>query len=326
MKTSKTTRFPGWHALAALLLALGITSSQAVMLKGTGDPTANTTAPTGALQNSGWQYQGQWGSFLGTPIAPQYFVAAKHVGGGVGGAFVFNGVTYVTTACWDAPDGSDLRIWKVDGVFPYWAPLYTANDELGKQFVVIGRGTQRGEEVIISVTETNYSTNTYSLKSLGLNPNSAKKLYPTATIKGQTMTLVTSTMTTNQALKGWKAGPGDRVMRWGENNVSGAGDFLVAFFDGDGNDNEAYLSSGDSSGAMFIQQNGGWSLAAINYGIEGPFSTTSKGTTFYAALMDESGLYCGGSLIPNDGQLRPARFYATRISTRLAWINSILKQ
>jgi hypothetical protein len=58
------------------LLGIGLslifiaTSTQAVILYGTGDPTANISAPAGALANSGWQYEGQFGDFLGQPSLP----------------------------------------------------------------------------------------------------------------------------------------------------------------------------------------------------------------------------------------------------------------
>jgi hypothetical protein len=121
-----------FNAGRLMLLALGFAAqtSRAVMLFGSGDPSYNTTPPAGALANSGWQYQGQWGGVLGTPIAPQYFIAAHHVGGSVGQSFTFNGAAYTTTAFWDDTN-SDLRVWKVSGTFPTYAPLYTTSDEVG---------------------------------------------------------------------------------------------------------------------------------------------------------------------------------------------------
>src|ERR1700731_563949 len=65
-------------------LILAPTPSGAVILYGTGDPSANTSAPTGALAGSGWQYEGQFAGVLGTVIASNYFITAKHVGGSVG--------------------------------------------------------------------------------------------------------------------------------------------------------------------------------------------------------------------------------------------------
>ena len=66
----------------------------AVILEGTGNPSYNTNAPTGSLTNSGWQYEGLWSSFyLGTPIAPNFFITAHHIGGYMGSNIVLNGYT-----------------------------------------------------------------------------------------------------------------------------------------------------------------------------------------------------------------------------------------
>ena len=125
----------------ASMLSLTTASMFAVILYGTGDPNANTTAPTGNLAGSGWQYEGQFGSFLGTVIASDYFVTAKHIGGSVGDTFTFNQVSYVTTAVFPDPS-SDLQIWRVAGIFAIHAPLYTAaaGNEAGLNLVVFGRG------------------------------------------------------------------------------------------------------------------------------------------------------------------------------------------
>src|SRR4029077_8690414 len=76
--------------LIALVLSFGllaVTPSRAVILYGTDDPGENTTAPGGALADSGWQYEGQFIGFLGTVIASNYFVTANHIGGSVGQVF-----------------------------------------------------------------------------------------------------------------------------------------------------------------------------------------------------------------------------------------------
>jgi hypothetical protein len=317
--------FPKLFIAACLALGLTAQPAQAILLKGSGDPACNTTAPTGTLAGSGWQYQGQWGGFLGTVIAPQYFIAARHVGGSIGQEYVLNGVTYHTTAYWDDAT-TDLRIWKVDGVFANYATLYSTSDETGKSLVVIGRGTQRGDEVRVPTAQTVYTTNVVNLKTLGISTTTAKKEFPGATFKGSIMTAVTSDVVTNLVLKGWAAGVSDGVMRWGQNTVSGAGNMLVASFDMNGTTNEATLSGGDSSGAVFIQSNGAWKLAGINYGIEGPFAVCATDACFYGAIFNEGGLYVGGSYVPDDGQQHPSCFYATRISPRVAWIQSIIKQ
>ena len=246
---------------------------KAVILYGSGDPAYNTTPPTGALTNSGWQFEGQWGCFLGTPIAPQYFLAAHHIGGAVGQPFTFMNVTYTTVAYWDDP-ASDLRLWQISGTFPNYAPLYTNNLESGSPLVVFGRGTQRSSAVMV-----------------------------------------------NGALAGWQDGISDGVMRWGQNKVFTAywSELIVAFTGTQGT-NEAYLSPGDSSGAIFIPDNGTWKLAGINYAIDGPFATTANGPAFDGAIFNENGLYVNNTLV-SDAQ--PAYFYGTRVSTEIPWILSI---
>jgi hypothetical protein len=376
-------------AISALALGLLVQPAGAVILLGSGDPAYNTTPPTGALADSGWQYQGSWGDFLGTPIAPQYFIAAHHVGGSVGQTFTFQGRAYTTTAYWDNPN-SDFRIWKVDGTFSSYAPFYPLTDEDGKLMVVIGRGTQRGSEVVVTCVQTNYTTNTATLKhpgtskktkvlstikklaqrewpearfegstmtvnlnSVGVSKKLAQQEFPGATFHGNTMTIdlmslgvcekltqrefpdatfhgnttavVSATVTTNLVSKGWKADASDGVMRWGQSQVIAGGCYIVGSFDKNGGANQAYLSGGDSSGAVFIQDNGVWKLAGINYGVDGPFGVTPA-DAFYGAIFDVSGLYVGGAFVPNDGQIYPACFYATRISYRLTWIQSIINQ
>jgi hypothetical protein len=287
--------------LGPIFAGLGASSALAIIFYSTGDPSYNVTPPSGELVDSGWQFQGQWGAFLGTAIAPQYFLTTKHVVGSEGQDFVFNGGCYRTTAVFDDSE-SDLRICRVCGTFPLFAPLFTNRNELNKRLVVFGRGTQRGEEV--------------------WGPSLA-----------------------GSELKGWKWGPGDGVMRWGENQVdeivdgdnvspplnpggSKVGEMLKAAFNARAGPNEAHLSAGDSGGAVFISESTVWKLAGINYAVDGPYNTNNVGPGFNAALFDEGGLYEGGegqwTLTPETPIDQPGAFYATRISSHIAWIESVL--
>lgn len=278
--------------LICLLLCLTLTRlATAIIVYSTGDPAHNTTAPTGSLTNSGWQYQGTWGAFLGTPIASNYFIAAAHVGGCVGDVFHFRGVDYPTTAMF-SDTNSDLRLWRICGSFPDFASLYPLSNEVGKTVVVFGRGTQRGEDVMVT-------------------------------------NLVLS------VLKGWKWGPTDSVERWGTNVVTSIvdggslGTFLKCNFDASGGDDEADLSTGDSSGGVFIKEGAVWKLAAINYAVDGPFNTSTNGPGFFGAIFDEGGLYrpqgTNWVLIPDLPTDLPSAFYSTRISAHLDWINATLQ-
>ena len=137
--------------LGILVIGAALVSFSAVthgvILFRTGDPTANTTEPTGALAGSGWQYEGNFGTKLGTAIAPHFFITAKHLGTEET-EFSFHGEKYPIVRSFEDPK-ADLRIFEVSGTLPVCAPLYAKTDEVGKRLVVIGRGTQRGTERIL---------------------------------------------------------------------------------------------------------------------------------------------------------------------------------
>lgn len=134
---------------ASLLIAASVAASvpraRAVLLLGTGDPAANTSAPGGDLAESGWQYQGRFGDFLGTAIAPHFFITAKHIGR-ASDVFTFRGINYQVLDRID-DQWSDLTIWRVAGTLPAFAPLYPHEDEAGQRLVVVGRGSERGADV-----------------------------------------------------------------------------------------------------------------------------------------------------------------------------------
>jgi hypothetical protein len=135
-----------WLFVAALL-AFSLDCAQGVILFRTADPSANTTAPTNDPAGSGWNYEGQFGGFLGTPIAPHFFLTAKHIGQ-AGSVFTFGATNYTLVTHFNDPF-SDLSIWKVVETLPAIAPLYTNNNETGLRLVVIGKGTQRGSGVFV---------------------------------------------------------------------------------------------------------------------------------------------------------------------------------
>lgn len=282
--------------LTSLTLMYGQTAS-AVILRDSA--TRNTSAPTGILAGSGWQFEGQWVGFTGTPISPNYFVTAAHVGGSVGDLFSYNGQSYTTIGV-SGDAGSDLAVWQVRETFSTYAPLYTGSNETNKQAVIFGRGTPRGNEVHIPEGDTSTTS-----------------------------------------LRGWGWGLYDGVPSWGENKVASIatgsggngprGDFLVLPFSTTGA-GASSLSLGDSGGGTFINDGGVWKLAGVNYGVDGPYSYTSGGNYFNGAIFDKRGLFEGGPgstngvpnyiAYPNSGPPVESDSYATRISTRLAWINS----
>lgn len=268
-----------------LLVALAGPPARAVIFYSTTSPTYNTAAPTGSLAGSGWQWTGTWGGYEGTPIGPYHFLTARHVGGNIGDPFVFGGVTYTTTAYFD-DTVSDLRIWEISGTFPTWAPIYRLSGEVGQNLVVIGAGVGAGAPVTVA-----------------------------------------------DALKGWMWGSTAGPTRWGQNtfvsDVDGGsywGDLLYATFDAGAGSNEADLANGDSSSPVFINDGTGWTLAGVGAAVDGPFNTTNTGPGFNAAIFDARGLYVNGPnwVLVTGASPVPTGFYATRVSVRAAWIDSIV--
>ncbi len=258
--------------------------TEAVLFEAMSDPNFNTNAPAGLLAVSGWQYQGKFGDFLGTAIAPHFFLTARHIGGGTNTPFIYGGSNYFPIAYFDDPaPGSDLRLWQIAGQLSSYAPFYTGSNEVGASIMVMGRGTQRGSEVI----------------TVGLT-------------------------------NGWLWGAGDAVIRWGVNqveairSVNGA-PYLYATFTHNAGSNECALSTGDSGGAAFIEEDGVWQLAGIHYSVDGHFNTTNTGDGFDASLYDAYGLYIGKSpnwtLITNHVA---SGFYSSQVPAHYSWITNVI--
>ena len=262
-------------------------------------PSYNTTAPSGGLANSGWQYEGYFGSYLGTMISPNLFNTAAHIGV-ASSTFnydtTFSGTTSVSYSIDTSFNsgvgyyniaGTDLNIFKVTGgIFSTYAPLYTgASSTLA--FTDIGRGTQQGAAV---------------------------------TSSGGTVT------------HGWLWGTQDNVARWGQNTFTGSvngaplglsGTLLSASFR---SSNDITISVGDSGGAAFVDNGGVWQLAGINYAVQsGPFSASPTGSNpFTAALYNMTGYYqqaSNGTWVPVTGA---STFYLSDISADASAIQSVI--
>ncbi|MFM7322374.1 MAG: hypothetical protein ACKO5K_12740, partial [Armatimonadota bacterium] len=95
----------------------------------------------------GWAYCGAWGDYSGVAVGRHWFLTAKHVGGHIGGVFVFQGKEHRAVARTEVGN-ADLVLWQVEGDLPTWAPLHSglAGDRL--RAVVVGRGLAPGEPVV----------------------------------------------------------------------------------------------------------------------------------------------------------------------------------
>lgn len=249
----------------------------------------NKSEPTGSNANSGWKYQGNWGGGFLGTAIGKNYFITAGHIGGGVGQNIYYQGKNYPAIAMYDDPSTDLRIFKINGSFPNWAQIYTGTSETGKRAMVFGRGTGRGTAV-----------------------------------------------TKNGVTKGWKWATQDKVKSWGENNVAGFynpgtgyGSLLKFSFNKGGLTNEGALSTGDSAGGVFINDNGTWKLAGINYLVEGPFSFTgSNGSGFMASLYDKGGLYLGGDNAwkynTDTTADNPGNWYATRISSRSSWIKSII--
>jgi hypothetical protein len=290
--------------LVGVLCMTMLPPARAILFYDTANSTHNNSAPTGPYANSGWQYEGYFGSFLGTMIAPTLFLTAQHIGVSSSNfvySSTFSGVATQTFAINTSANGgvgyfdiagTDLRIYQITGgTFPIYAPIYSGAADVGSGFVVTGRGGPRGAAV-------------------NLAPD---------------------------GLKGWLTGGSDGVARWGRNTFdtavsSSVGSLLVADFDAISSQDEAHLSVGDSGGGSFIFQGGQWQLAGINYAVEGYWDTnnvTGDNSHFGAALFDKGGFYlgsdAGGWTLQTDTVTnKPSKLYISRLSDSSAAINNVI--
>ncbi len=266
------------------MLAMGI--GHAVMFWQTADPAHNTGTPG---DNSGWQYEGTMDGYLGVPIAPHFFLSAKHIAEhNVGDVFYFHGDAYTTIAAHNSPN-TDLRIWEVAHAkpFPTYAPLSTGANDVGAVATIHGRGYQRGVAVV---------------------QNNVLKGWRWGTPDG---------------LQRW-----GRNEVTGSFDAGGSyGEVMYCHFNHNGVTHECHLSVGDSGGGIFVLENGLWRLAGINLAVDGPFrKNASEGGGSMAALFDVGGMeYFDGSnwvLESDTVDDKPSSFYASRVAASLTWINN----
>ncbi len=273
---------PGW-----------VGTARGVVFVGTGDPSFNTTAPGGGYADSGWQFLGYYGSYLGTAISPQHFITAQHFGT-QGGSFVqdslFTGGPTVSHAIDLSANGG--RIYQITGSsFASFAELYLGGG-VGQEVVMTGRGGQRGSEVLGSLGEPRGWEHT-----------------PTDGVTRWGTNELTGTV------------------------GSGVGTKWVARFDGSGGTLfEAGLSEGDSGGGMFIQDGGVWKLAGVNFSIDGLFDTNNvvgDGSEFAGSLTDFGGFWVGSdatgwNLVPDLPGNQASGLYFSSVTANAGAIQAII--
>lgn len=261
-----------------------------------GSSAGNTSAPADAGLAERWDQVGDFNSFLGTPIAPQFFVTANHIGNLTGQAITFpDSTSYTTTARFLDP-ASDLAIYQISGTFPNdkIVPMYGGSFSTNQAMTIFGRGRSRTDTAVVG------------------------QRFPTGTEN-----------------KGWTWGGFTGNRSWGTNTLDGlanggaAGTQLAYDFDVGGGSNEGILATNDSGGPVFMQEGGLWKLAGINYAV-GPVQVreAAGGPTLDAAVYDYGGLYLlvngTWTLQSAAGGDKPAISYSSSIPANATWISSVI--
>lgn len=292
---SKTMPFL-FHGLC-LGLWLHATSLSAVIFIHTGDPGHNTIPPSDTEEAKAWHLQGNWKTCQGTPIAPKWFLTAKHIGGFVGETFTFQGKSYTAVARVLDPE-SDLALWGVSESFPEFADIYQRQDEIGKRLLVFGRGGQRGEPVLLDSEVKGWR-------------------------RGQ-----------GGGFMRWGENIVDHIAGVEDTKPQILGELIGASFDRNGLPNEAGLATCDSGGGMFLRQGNVWKLAAINFGSGALIKKSADDEPFFANMLDTGGFFV---LSREDNQQEetwkfledqeediPTIIWGTRLSYRLGWIHETI--
>jgi hypothetical protein len=233
--------------LGATVLAPAI----AMIFFGHGDPDHNTSAPTGALANSGWQHE-VFFDFTGTVVGPRHLLTAAHLNIGTNAIARHNGLAYRVVVVTNLP-GTDLSLLTIGGRFPDWAPLYQRGDEAGKVATLFGRGLPRGEPVFHPTERTN------GVRGWTWGQNDFRPRWGT-----------------------------NRVEQAFAPGVLGSSGLLGLTFSADAGDDEAAVTGGDSGGGLFLRDNrdGAWKLAGVAFSVQSRFNTGTEGDGFYASLFD----------------------------------------
>jgi len=284
-----------WKTFTALAMLAGAGSVHGVILFGTADPTAHTTAPDGEFRGSGWDTQ-IGPRYSGTAVGPSHVLTAAHLGMGTNTPFSFQGLGYLVLEWEDCPD-TDLRLVRVGGRLPTWASPLSSTNEVGQGVVLFGRGGPRGPTVMGDLDGDR------ALRGWRWNLSDAQLRWGTNLIEG--------------IETGSSANPGE---------------YLVAWFTDDAGDDEATVSVGDSGGGVFLQESPGvWKLAGVVSAVQASFKSAPDASPFNAAVFDRRPFLEEESpgvweYDPDRFQQPGTRWLATRVSAYSEWLNTRLAQ
>ncbi|MFP8878809.1 MAG: thrombospondin type 3 repeat-containing protein [Myxococcota bacterium] len=242
------------RSLKVLILLLSLGNSAGAVLIDSGDGTGNTNAPS---PDPGWNHVALRGPHTAVYLGNGWVLTANHVGAG---SVEIDGVTYPHLASVASQiqndDGSNADLLVFGLALPHPAlpelPLARTLPTSGDAAILVGHGTNRG-------TATHWQPN---------------PPFPTT-------------------FPGYEWGNG-RAMRWGTNEIAAAPastlfdtQTIATSFDEGTTSYESQATSGDSGGALFVENAGKWELAGLLFATAGfvgqPASTSLYGNLTYAA-------------------------------------------
>lgn len=244
--------------------------------------TTDTAYTGGSYANSGSQFEGQFAAATaiggGTAIAPNWFLTIQHLTPGPSSTFTYGGTSYALTGnSFDV--GNGMTIYQVNGTFSSYATILPNDTNALKNAVTSAFG-------------------------YGDLPD------------------LTTTVNGPHGLQGYQWGGSTNKLSWGPGSVLGyvpdpsGNTYITGAFRPDlgvGNASSS-LAGQDSGGGVFVKVNGTWQLAAVNYGVNGPYypsSDPAAGGQFNAALWDQSGFFDSGG----NAYSGPQQWYSSNITT-----------
>jgi len=216
-------------------------------------PSGITTPPA---DDRGWQDTGSWQVGGGVAVASDYFLTAQHLGGGVGGSFILNGISYPTVALHDI-EGTDLRLMQIAGTFPGYAPLYhdTPGSEKGQVVSLVGFGDYaQGAPVVTNGIQNGWSWGQAAGKNLAMNT-----VADVVTVDGAQHLAVNFNPLANQS-EGIYA-PGDSgggmfLFSGGQWRLAGIAHAITPFYQGQGDANPLQAAIYNPAG-LYVQDDEG---------------------------------------------------------------------